>query len=96
MVLLVRILDLGFIDVLGVQSRTFNIGDLLRGVDWKGRQPFVIPVLLQVEEKGIHQWNMIREMKTKTQEGRRLTTGAWLLAVNGNSPSSIETSCTLV
>ena len=36
-VLLVGFFDLGLVDVLGVQGRTLDIGDLLRGVDWKGR-----------------------------------------------------------
>ena len=53
-VLLVGFFDLGLVDVLGVQGRTFDIDDLLRGVDWKGRKPLVIPILLQVEENRIY------------------------------------------
>ena len=95
-VLLIRVFNLGFVDVLRVQGRTLDIDDLLRGIDWKGRKPLVIPILLQVEENRIYQCSVNREIKTKKQDGGRLTAGAWLLAVNGNSPSSIETSCTLV
>ena len=54
-VLLVGFFDLSLVDVLGVQGRTFDIDDLLRGVDWKGRKPLVIPILLQVEENRIYQ-----------------------------------------
>ena len=54
-VLLIGFFDLGLVDVLGVQGRTFDIDDLLRGVDWKGRKPLVIPILLQVEENRIYQ-----------------------------------------
>ena len=54
-VLLVRVLNLGLVDILGVQGRTFDIDDLLRGVDWKGRKPLVIPILLPVEENRIYQ-----------------------------------------
>ena len=50
-VLLVGFFDLGLVDVLRVQGRTFDIDDLLRGVDRKRRKPLVLSVLLQVEEK---------------------------------------------
>ena len=50
-VLLIGLFDLGLVDVFRVQGRTFDIGDLLRGVDRKRRKPLVLSVLLQVEEK---------------------------------------------
>ena len=67
-VLFIRVLGFSFVDVLRIQSHTLDIGDLLRGVDWKGRQPFVLPILLQVEKKGIRQSNVIREIKPRRKK----------------------------
>ena len=74
-VLLIRVLNLGLVDVLGVQGRTLDIDGLLRGVDWKRRKPLVIPIFLQVEEKGIRQSNVIGEIKPRRKKSGGLPQG---------------------